>query len=127
MLTSREKVTPLMVKESVVEPEAVAEGLEPVRVAEEPPVAVAVLFEPGLTPPATELLTAELVPMMLELPVPIGTGTRVDSWLEALLELLKPCSWRRYATLAEARLESDRAATAAEMKEGIIIVVECCC
>jgi len=39
----------------------------------------------------------------------------------------REASWRRYATLAEARLESDSAATAAEMKEGIIVVARCCC
>jgi len=101
---------------------AVEEGLVP--------VAVVVEFELGREP-ATEVLLEEL--MMLELPVPTGTERVDDSLsLEELVELLltakgaREASWRRYATLAEARLESDSAATAAEMNEGIMIVVRCC-
>jgi len=98
---------------------AVVEGLVP--------VAVEVVFEPGPEAAVEEL-------MMLELPVPMGTE-RVEDWLSLveLEELLaegkgaREASWRRYATLAEARLESDSAATAAEMKEGIIVVARCCC
>lgn len=92
-------------------------------------VAVAVEFEPEPEPaPAVEELLPLLVPMMLELAVPRGTERleEVES-IEELEELLVKASARRYATLAEARLERERAATAAEMKEGIILVVECCC
>jgi hypothetical protein len=80
---------------------------------------------------AVELVLAVLL-MMLELPVPIGTGVRLEERLESDKELLLNC-WRRYGTEAETTLESDRAAMAADTKEGIFVLGImlmsrwCCC